>query len=464
MKTIEVLKKLDRNTKAEVYIVGGTVRDMFRRKQNDDLDIVIRKLDIKRIVRFLKKHGSVKFVELSKTNDVFSVSVLLFKSHDDENAAQISIAKRGKEQITSPGNTLKQDSAHRDFTINAMYLPINETSRNAIIDYHNGKESIKNRRIVAVGNADERLVESPIRILRAVSLSARIKYRLDKTLIEAIKKNVHLLHKVPYNCIRVEINKILLSQKPSTSFNLMRYLGILHVIFPELYKCIGVKQDERYHKYDVYKHCIYTCDHIKPKLFLRLAAVLHDIGKVDTRKIIKGKVTFHKHEMASVKLAKVFLNRLRYSNDIRKEVLSLVRNHMYHYTRNFSDIAIRRFIIRTGINEENVKHLDDFPLFQLRAAERLGNGLKTIPVTERQTDFQNRIVETFNSSSGLKIGDLDIDGAILMSVFRIDPGPVVGRVLSYLLDSVIEKPNLNDRTSLIKKASEYIMNEKIIEV
>lgn len=461
MKTIDALRKLDLKTEADVYIVGGTVRDILRRKPNNDLDIVVRGLNIKKIVRFLKNYGSIKFVDLSKTNNTFNVSVLLFRSYDDENIAQISLAKRGKKQIVSPSNTLRQDSTHRDFTINALYLPINKTSRRDIIDYHGGEKAIKNRRIVAVGNAEERLVESPIRIMRALSLAARTKYKIDKTLIKAIRENLYLLHKIPFEGIRDEMDKILLSSKPSVIFNLMKSIGVLEIVMPELYRCIGVKQDTRYHKYDVYKHCIYTCDNIKPEITLRLAAVLHDIGKTETRRIIKGKVTFHKHEMASVKIAKHFLNRLRYTNTIKQEVLSLVRNHMYHYTRQFSDIAIHRFITRTGINEDNIKNLTEFPLFQLRAAERLGNGLKTIPITERQLDFEKRIVSIFNSSTALKTTDLDIDGDTLMSVFKLDTGPTIGKVLSFLLDRVIEKPHLNKKTDLIKMAAEFIMNSNI---
>ena len=463
MKTIDALRKLDLETKADVYVVGGTVRDMLRRKPNNDLDIVVKGLSIKKVVRFLKKHGSTKFVDLSKTNDAFSVSVLLFKSHDDENTAQISLAKRGKKQITSPSNTLKQDSAHRDFTINALYLPINKTSRRDIIDYNNGGEAIKNRRIVAVGNAVDRLVESPIRIMRALSLAARTRYKIDKTLIKAISENLHLLHKIPFEVIRDEMNKILLSSKPSVIFNTMRSTGVLEIVMPELYRCIGVKQDARYHKYDVYKHCIYTCDHIKPELALRLAAVLHDVGKTETRKMIKGRITFHKHEMASVKLAKHFLNRLRYTNAVKQEVLSLVRNHMYHYTRSFSDVAVHRFITRTGVDEEDIKNLTGFPLFQLRAAERLGNGLKTIPITERQLDFEKRIVDIFNSSTALKVTDLDIDGDVLMSMFRLEPGPSVGEILVYLLNKVIETPHLNKKTDLVKIAAEFIMNKSVNE-
>jgi len=119
---------------------------------------------------------------------------------------------------------------------------------------------------------------------------------------------------------------------------------------PELDICVGVTQDKRYHKWDVFHHCIFTCDNLEPNLMLRLGGLLHDIGKPITRVVTKDKgITFHKHEMAGVKLAKNLLIKLGYSNAIRKEILMLVRLHMYHYTREYTDGAIRRFIKKAGI-------------------------------------------------------------------------------------------------------------------
>ena len=465
MTTIEVLKKLNKETKAEVYIVGGFVRDYLRKKKNNDLDIIIRKLSIKKIVSFLKHHGKVKIVNLAKTNDLFNVSITLFRAHGDKDTtAQISLAKRGKKQIADQNNTLRQDSMNRDFSFNAMYLPIDAISKEEVIDYHDGVKAIEQRKITSIGDANDMLKASPVRIMRAVSLAARTGYVLDTNIVMAIKDNVNLLHKVPFDNLRMELNKVLLSKKPSKYFNLMRRLGILEIVMPELYRCIGVSQDKRYHKHDVYKHCIYTCDNIKNTLVLRLAAVLHDVGKSDTKRVLKnGRVTFHKHEMAGVKLAKSFLTKLHYSNKVRQEVLALVRHHMYHYTRNFSDVAVRRFIRRVGIDDDNIKHLGMFPLFQLRAAERLGNGLKTIAVTDRQKDFEKRITKIYEECTGLEVKDLDIDGNIIMSIFRLKPSAIVGDILKYLLECVIEKPNLNRKEALIELAVGFIIKNDLFK-
>ncbi len=277
------------------------------------------------------------------------------------------------------------------------------------------------------------------------------------------------------------------------------------MFLPELTACIGVKQDPRFHKWDVYKHCVYTVDNSSPDLVLRLAGLLHDIGKAEVRAEKRSgdgvgpRITFHKHEMVSVKLAEKALSRLRYDKVTKDEVLKLVKYHMYHYLGNvykcsnpkcswkkaemktesvpnkcpvceekltfmngWTDSAIRRFITNVGITEKDLDNLDEFPLFKLRSAERRGNGFKLQPVTDKQKDFQNRIIDVFKASTGLTIKDLEIDGNVLMNTFKLKPSPKIGEVLNYLLDIVLENPELNNRLDLLKQATEYFYNKKFI--
>jgi len=391
MKTLQALKRLQKETKAEVFLVGGFVRDYLRNKKNDDLDIVVRKVSSKAIIAFLKQHGYCKKVTLAVNNDTFTTELILFRSNDDTCIAQIVLPRRGKRQIADKNNTLRQDANYRDFKINAMYLPINFKSKADVIDVVGGLNEIKERTISCVTSAEDCLSMSPIRILRAISLAARTGYKIDADLFINMKRKAVLLKGVIPEAIRKELNKILLSKKPSKHLKLMHKLGVLRFVLPELNDCFGVTQDTRYHKYDVFTHCVYTCDNTEPNLVLRLAGLLHDIGKPGTRKIIGKRVTFHKHEMLSVKLARNFLNRLRYDSKTKADVLDLVRLHMYHYTRDYGDSAVRRFVRKMNITEDALDTLSDLPLFKLRQAERLGNGLKTDPVTQRQLDFEDRL-------------------------------------------------------------------------
>jgi tRNA nucleotidyltransferase (CCA-adding enzyme) len=462
MNTVEVLQRLDRETKAEVFLVGGFVRDYLRRKNNTDLDVVVRRLSLRNIKKFLRKYGRVKEVRLAKTNDSFAVNILLFKASPKDFEAQITLPRRGKMQIPDSHNTLQQDVRFRDFRINCLYLPINYRSRGDIIDLVGGRQDIVNRRLVSNGSANERMKESPIRMMRAISLASRTNYTIDEEIIEAIQANAALIDRCPEEVIRDEFNKILMSKKPSKYLRLLKKTGLLERIAPEVYGCVGVKQDPRYHKYDVFTHLIYSVDNCEPDLIIRLAALLHDTGKAATRKVTReGGVTFHKHEMVSVKLTREFMRRMRYDLRITRRVISLVKLHMYHYTREWTDAAVRKFIRKSEISPDymTADKIGTFPLFRLRAGERLGNGLKGIAVTDRQKDFEKKIIDVYKQTTGLEIKDLDINGDVLMETFRIKPGVQVGKILKFLLEKVLERPSLNNRTDLLKLTVDYLHGE-----
>ena len=466
MNTIEVLKRLKHETTAEVFIVGGFVRDFLRNKKNNDIDVVVRGLPLEGIKKFLSKYGKVTEVNLAKTNDTFTTNIILFKASRGDFEAQIALPRRGKRQVQDFRTRLRHDVKCRDFTINALYLPIDFKSKRDVIDLVEGRKDIANRKIRANGNADDRIKESPIRMMRAISLAARTNYTIDKELLQTIRRNAELIKKCPAEPVRIELNKIIMSKKPSKYFNILRKVGLLKYIMPELERCAGVKQDTRYHKYDVFTHLIYTVDNCERDLKLRLAGLLHDIGKTDTYKEVKGgsgrKITFHKHEMVSIKLARNLLKRLKYDTETIKDILNLIKFHMYHYTREWTDSAMRKFIKKSGITEEFLHEdtIETFPLFKLRAAERLGNGLKTTAITDRQKDFERRLLEVYRESTGLDVKDLKVNGDTLMSVFKLKPGETIGNILDFLLENVLENPALNEELSLLKLATEYLYNDR----
>lgn len=460
MKTLEALRRLQEETKAEVYYVGGFVRDLLRNKRNDDYDIVVRKLPLQEIVSFLKEHGVVKVINMQGVGEAADIEILLFRGRDDANVAQISLPRRGLKQIPYETNSLRQDSKYRDFRINAMYLPIDYKSKKDVIDLVGGGEDIRERRISCITNPDDCFKVSPVRMLRAISLSGRTSYRIDNVILDSIPAHVSRLDNVPVEVLRKELDKILLSDKPSRLFKLMARRGILKYVIPELEACIGVTQDEKYHKYDVFTHCIKTCDHTENTIVMRLAGLLHDVGKAGTRKVIDGKITFHKHEMLSVKLAKQFMDRLRYDGRTKEKVLWLVRMHMYHYTREYTNSAVRRFIKRAGITRHNIDKLSDHPIFKIRAAERLGNGFKTEPITQRQLDFEDRIRKVFKRGGGLQKKDLKINGDIIMKAFGLKPGIKVGEIINHLVDEVQKDSSKNNRIDLISLTLDYLKDQK----
>lgn len=461
MNTIQVLQRLDKDTSASVYLVGGFVRDFIRKKRNEDLDTVVKGITIKSTIDFLSKYGKTKLIELSKVEDSFDIQVLLFQATGDSLVAQIKLPARGKKQIQDPNNTLRQDSTHRDFKMNAMYLPVNAKVNNEIIDHHGGQADIAMRKINAVGDAIERMKEHPIRMLRAVSLAARTEFTLSEDVMFAIRHCAPLLKRVHVDNIRKELNHVILCKHPSKYFKLLHVLGLLEIILPELDACVGIEQERKHHKWDVFQHCIYTCDNLEPDLTMRLSGLLHDIGKPITKHITGGKgITFHKHEMAGVKLAKKLLTRLGYDNKTKKEVTKWIRLHMYHYTREYGDSAIRRFITKAGITKDDLDDISNFPLFKIRSAERLGNGFKKIPITLKQRDFEKRIVKVFHETTAFKVEDLAITGKEIIAAFNLKESSLIGNIKRHLLKKVLVNQDLNTRVDLIKLSAIYLKRVK----
>jgi len=464
MKVLNALRLLEKRTSAEVFLVGGYVRDFLRRRKNNDIDVVIRNISLEDAMAFLRGYGKCKIVSLSQARNT-KFETLLFRSNSEpEVEAQIALPRRGKLQIADKTNSLKQDSKYRDFKINALYLPVFFKSKRDIIDLVGGIKDIKDRAITPITTAEECIMISPIRMLRTVRLAATTNYRISDELIHEIRNNADKILTVPPEVIRSEFNKILMAPRPSRYLRLLQRMKLLKYFLPELDRCVGIKQDERYHKYDVFSHSIFTTDFLEPNLVLRLAGLLHDVGKTDTRQEVRdGKdthVTFHKHEMESVKLARGFLERLRYDNKTKFEVLGLIRMHMYHYTRDYTDTAVRRFIKRAGINRHNVGDIHNHLLFKLRAGERQGNGLKKDPVTQRQRDFENRILEIFNRGAAIEIDELDINGHVLIEAFNLKPGPKIGEVLEHLVGCIHENKSLNNRLDLLDLALKFLKGQQ----
>jgi len=186
MDTRQALKLLQNETKAEVFLSGGFVRDYIRNKKSNNLDIVIRKVNKDVIINFLGKHGKCRIV---KSDDIFKQKTILFRASNDNREAQISLPRRGKSHIIDKNNTLRQDSKCRDFKINALYLPINFTSKKDVIDPLGGLNDIKLR--VISYTTPHFCNGSPIRILRAISLSALTGYKINKNLMGFIKEYRH---------------------------------------------------------------------------------------------------------------------------------------------------------------------------------------------------------------------------------------------------------------------------------
>jgi tRNA nucleotidyltransferase (CCA-adding enzyme) len=334
---------------------------------------------------------------------------------------------------------LEDDLARRDFTVNAMAY---DPASGEIADPLGGRSDLRRRVIRCVGDPLERFSEDALRPLRAIRLAATLNFKIQKDTFEAIGKlSDRISSQVAAERVRDELLKIMGAETPSAAIEMMHETSLLSHVLPELEEAVGVPQN-RYHAFDVYYHSLMSCDAVSPeKPLVRFAALLHDVGKPATKEEIRGDATFYNHQLVGAEMADLALRRLKFSRADRVHVVGLIRHHMFNYTPEWSDGALRRFVKRVG--EENLADL-----FDLRIADRLGNGLKEgFPVYLEE--MRARIESLLRQNHALKVSDLAVDGTDVIRELGIPPGPGVGKLLKKLLDEVIEDPSLNTREKLL---------------
>ncbi|MGB9621308.1 MAG: CCA tRNA nucleotidyltransferase [Brevinematia bacterium] len=456
-----LISKILKDNSFECYAVGGIVRDIVIYKkipEESDWDFATSATPEEMIKIFSKsklkfvptgiKHGTITVIYKNKEYQITTYRI------DKE---YLDLRHPSKVEFTK---SVKEDLARRDFTINAMALDL---ITGEFIDEFGGIDDIKNKIIRCVGEPEVRFNEDALRMLRACRFAAKLEFKIEENTLEAIKKDAENITKVSAERIREELIKTLLSRKPSIGIEYMRETGLLKHILPELNDCYGVNQNI-YHKYDVYYHSLYTCDIVseltkditdKKRLYrLKLAALLHDIAKPITRKEViengQDLSTFYNHEVIGAAITKRILKRLKFSNDDINYIVRLVRHHMFYYTDEWTDSAVRRFMRNVGLDL-----IDD--LFILREADRIGSG-KRKPGSVSIQKLKERILKIIEEENAISLKDLKVNGYDIMNTLNLKPGPIVGKILNTLLQMVIEEPSLNEKETLLKLAKEIYKN------
>lgn len=362
------------------------------------------------------------------------------------------------------GKSIEEDLERRDFTINALAISINESYLEKIfagkkletsyeidennfklIDLHNGKEDIEKRIIRTVGKADQRFNEDALRMLRAIRLAVQLNMDIETDTYFAIRYHKELLKFVSAERVRDEFLKIISSDQPAKGIELLDQAELLENIIPELYEGVGMQQ-RGHHITDVWTHSLDAlrfCPSKDP--IVRLATLLHDIGKPPSYKEENEEITFYSHDILGSRIASQIANRLRLPKKDVQRIFILVRYHMFHYQEHHSDASIRRFIRRVGFD-----NIDD--ILDLREGDRLGSGAKK--TSWRLEEMKQRIIEQLNQPMGLD--DLAINGNDLMNELSLKPGPILGEILDKLLEMVLENPELNNKETLMEEAKKLI--------
>jgi putative nucleotidyltransferase with HDIG domain len=428
----------------KVYVVGGAVRDLIMEREVLDWDLTTSALP-EESLKILEKRGA--FLE-----NVFGTVMI-----PDEKLGIIDVTTfRGDEEYEDgrkPSKlewkgSLKEDLARRDFTINAMALRERRAGNGErgteLIDPFDGQKDLRNKIIRAVGKAEERFKEDGLRMMRAIRLGATLGFTIETETLEAIKKSQKVIEKISWERIRDELMKIIGSDWPADGIKLMHGTGLLNYVLPELTKAVGIEQ-AGHHKTDVFVHSIESLRHCPSKEpLVRLAALLHDVGKPIAYRNTKGKITFYGHEVVGARLVKKIADRLRLSSDEKELLWILVRWHMFAYSPEMTDKAIRKFVRRVG--KENIARM-----MALRIGDRKGGGSKA--TSWRLTELQKRIGAVLYDP--LEVRDLKIGGEEVMKILGIKPGPKVGEMLQELFEEILEDPKRNTKEYLMKRVKTF---------
>jgi tRNA nucleotidyltransferase (CCA-adding enzyme) len=443
---------------AQVFAVGGRVRDEFRalldgvERPSKDLDYVVAGIGLDDLLPALRAIGRV---------DVVGVSFAVLKFRHQLGEADIALPRR--ERSTGSGHKdfavesgpeipIEDDLRRRDFRMNMIARRLAD---DGIVDPYGGVEDIRAGRIDIVDEVT--FEEDPLRMLRAAQFAARFNYTLSERAYAAITASAALVTTLSGERIGEEFAKLMSASTPSVGIEILRTTTVLERIWPELIEGIGVDQND-WHAYDVYRHNLATVDAApRDDMTLRLAALLHDVGKPRTaarRPDGRGN-TFYQHEHVGADMVPEMLARLRLPNETVETVAHLVRQHMYSADPDAQDKTLRRFIRRIGPH-----HLQR--LFKLRWADIAGSGLpKRDDSNER---FEARICAILAEHPPFSVRDLALHGDDVIRIlarrglagpgFRGDAR--VGEVLRALFEEVTDDPSRNEAGLLAERAERYI--------
>ncbi|MEK7122072.1 MAG: HD domain-containing protein [Patescibacteria group bacterium] len=441
-----------KNAGYETYLVGGCVRDLLLGKKPKDWDITtnarpekIEKLYEKSF--YENQFGTVSAITDSEDETLKVVEITPYRLESKYSD------KRHPDAVKFTGK-LEDDLKRRDFTVNAMALNL-ETQTGSVFpvsgfmlyDFFGGQEDLKKAVIRAVGEPTERFEEDALRIMRAVRLAAELDFSIEEKTSQAIKEKGELLDIIAKERIKDELVKIIMSDRPQKGLESMRETGILKYVLPELEEGWGVTQNKE-HIFKVWEHNLRSLEHAVKNnysLEIRMAALLHDVGKPRAKRGEGPDSTFYSHDVIGGKMAKEILFRLKFSKKFTETVSKLVRYHLFFSDTDVITLSAVRRLVR-NVGPENI-----WDLIKVRFCDRMGMGRpKERPFRLRK--YQAMVEQVLRDPISVKM--LKINGNRLMKITNLEPGPKIGDILNILLEDVLDDPELNTAEYLENKAKE----------
>lgn len=433
----------------KAYLVGGAVRDALMGKEPSDWDLTTNATPEQVMSIFHKviptgiAHGTVT-VHFMKEE----IEVTTFRTESDYSDG------RHPDKVEYTGN-IEEDLSRRDFTMNAIAVSIKDGS---LVDPFDGQGDIKKKIIRTVGNPYERFSEDGLRPVRAVRFSAQLGFEIEKETFKAISdpKILAVTKNISVERFRDELMKLLKAEKPSYGLKIMEESGIMKLFMPEFEVCRGCIQGDfrGFHEFDVMDHLLYACDGAPAeKPVVRLAALFHDIGKPKAKKVVHTDAgdtnTFYSHERYSSEITRSLMTRLKFSNAEIDSVCHLVENHMFNYEPNWTDAAVRRFLVK--VKFENVEDLFDLRLADIYGMHNLSVRVHDSPTCALLLEFKERIDKEEAQKTALDLKSLAVNGKDLMQN-GIPAGKMLGQILNELFETVLDDPAQNTKETLLKIA------------
>lgn len=431
----EIVAQNAQKNNIKTYVIGGYVRDFLLKRQSKDIDFVVLGAGIDFAKQVAQELGNKASFTYFKN---FGTAQIVFEGDNYEfvGARKESYTRDSRKPIVENG-TLEDDQNRRDFTINAMAISLNKEDYCSLIDPFGGLQDIENGIIRTPLDPDITFSDDPLRILRAIRFATQLNFQIENNTFEAITTNKERIKIISKERIADELNKMIEAPKPSKGFYLLFKSGVLEIIFPELYNLSGVDYINGVGHKDNFVHTLKVLDNVAEKsnnLWLRWAALLHDIGKPITKKFIDNSWTFYNHQYVSSNLVNKIFDRLRLpQNEKMKYVKKIVENH--HRPINLAkeeitDSAVRRLIYEMG-NE-----IDDLML--------LCECDVTTQIEQKQKLFyqnfiklRDRIQEVIENDF-IRNWEPPINGNEIMKIFNIPPSQTVGNLKNAVKDAILD--------------------------
>jgi tRNA nucleotidyltransferase (CCA-adding enzyme) len=446
---VEKIYKKFRDSNHELYLVGGSIRNLLLQKEVKDWDMTTDATPEEMLKLFPNafydnQFGTVGIPVEENSSKKSVIEVTTFRTEQ-------GFSDRRHPEKVSWGKSIEEDLKRRDFTINAIALKFTGSNRldlTNLVDPFYGQQDLKNKIVKAVGNPKERFKEDALRLLRAIRIANELSFTIEENTLKEIISDAPLIKEVSGERIRIELLRIMQSNNPDEGMILLKNSNLLNHILPELMTGIGVSQVRpgRHHTDDVFTHNILSlkfCPSTDP--IVKFTALIHDVGKPKAMSKDKDNlVIFHNHEVTGARIAAEICERLKFSKIDKDRIVNLIRWHMFGVNENQTDAAIRRFIRKIGI--KNVQDMLD-----IRISDRLGSGR---PADSWRLKLFKEKVEEQLKPAKFSINDLAIDGNDIMKDLKIKPGPKIGEILQKLFEEVDEDLSKNNKEFLLKRAKE----------